>query len=154
MLNIQLGTAASITPINPLGDLDPSFVNRSTIVRTIIEVLLYTDGMANSIDGAVNIDIGLGVSSVTAATANVHADPSLGAEFPRDGWIFRTRRVVANQQQSGTVEMWSFARVHEDIRSQRKLDRGEEFLAINSSVSSGTGFTVRISGIIRTLLLT
>ena len=153
LLNIQLGTASTITPLNPLMDLSDSQVERVTIVRTIMEIRLYPDAMANSVDGAVNIDLGLGISSKEEATGNLHPDPDTQSDYPRHGWLYRTRRVVCNQQSTGVVEAFTFPLIHENIMSQRKLDRGEEYLMIVSSVSSGTGFTVRIAGIIRTLVL-
>ena len=153
LLNVQLGSGAQSTPIDPLIDLEVSQTRKATIVRTLIDILIYPDGMVNGVSGAVTVDFGLGIASAEAAAANVHADPETQAEYPMKGWLFRTRRVVANQQDSGTAEMWSFPRIHEDLRSQRVVDRGEAFLVMTSLVSSGTGFTVRIAGIIRTLVL-
>ena len=151
LINIQVGTTSSITTIDLLGDLDPAKTN-VTVVRQLIDLTIYPDGMGDTVDGGQMLDLGIGVVSAEAHSANVVPDPASSLDYPRDGWLWLRRCVVLNQQ-SGVGE-WVYARhIDDDSRSQRKVDRGVLFLSGDNAVSSGVGFTLRICGRIRTLVL-
>jgi len=126
----------------------PVNVRRQTLVRTILELDLYSETVAG-VWGTQIIDLGIGITSQEAFAAGVVADPVTANDQPSRGWIFRARRVVAQNAAGGPV-------VHPlriDIRASRKLDDGECFLVINNTTDLGTAFTVRAAGLIRQLWL-
>ena len=150
--NIQVGSGSSFTPVDLLANLDAA-KTKVTVVRVIVTGLCYPDTLVSAVSGVSQLDWGIGVVSAEARAAAVVPDPGDMAEFPRDGWLVRSRAVVATQQDSGTAEQWHFWELREDIRSARVVDRGQLFLAGDSSVSSGTGLTLRFNCVIRCLVL-
>ncbi len=150
--NIQLGATASITPVNLLAGLDAGRT-KVTVVRILLDMLIYVDGMANSVDGANRLLLGIGVVSQDAQVAGQFPDPGVDSDRPRDGWLFKRAVTVANQQSSGTQEAFLFPEIHADVRAKRIVDRAELFMAATSFTSSGTGSTLRLAGMARCLVL-
>ncbi len=153
LFNVQLGVTSTITPVDLLGNVDAAKTNR-TVTRLLIDFTAYVDGMANSLDGGNLLDMGVAVYSLEAHTAGAHPDPAVASDFPAAGWLWRSRVVVLNQQSSGTQESYQYPHVQLDLRAQRMANRGTTLRLLGSSASSsGTGSTLRIAGIIRTLVL-
>ena len=126
----------------------PVNVRRQTLVRTIIELSLYSTTVVGAW-GTQGVDLGIGITSQEAFAAGVVADPNVSNDQPSRGWIYRTRKVVA---QNGAGSQIIFE-LRGDIRSQRKLDDGECYIVINNGADLGTSFTVRAEGLIRQLWL-
>ena len=126
----------------------PVNVRRQTLVRTLIELRLYSASVAEAW-GTQIADIGIGITSQEAFAAGVVADPNTAGDQPSRGWIYRTRVAVA-QNGIGAQVLYE---VRADIRSQRKLDDGECFIILANGVDLGTSFTVKANGLIRQLWL-
>ena len=151
LLNIQIGTTGTMTVVDLLANLDPAKTN-VTVVRQLIDLTLYPDGLGQDVDGVQQLDLGIGVVSEEAFGAGVVPDPNQETEYPRDGWLW-VRRMVTTNQGGTSGAHYESRHIDDDSRSQRKVDRGVLFLAGENSVSSGVGFTCRLSGRIRTLVL-
>ena len=122
LLNIQLGNGAAITPIDVLANLTGA-PHTVTIVRTIVNLVIYPDGVANAVDGAAHLYMGLAMVGDEAAAAGVQYDPHVDIDQPRDGWLWRGMGLVISQQSSGTGEAFRFATIREDLRGSRKVER-------------------------------
>jgi len=151
ILNIQVGTTASISPIDLLKNLDDA-KTKITVVRQLIDLVIYPDNMGETVDGAQSLNLGIGVVSKEAMIADVVPDPATDTDYPRDGWMWVATAIILNQQ-SAVGEYVRPAHYMVDSRSQRVVDRGDCFLAADNSVSSGVGFTLRIAGRVRSLVL-
>jgi len=126
----------------------PVNVRRQTLVRTLVMLSFQSESVAGAW-GTQTLDVGIGITSQEAFAAGVVADPNSANDQPSRGWIYRTRKVVA-QNGAGSPVMFD---VTADIRSQRKLDDGECFLVVNNSAALGTAFSVRMSTLVRQLWL-
>ncbi len=126
----------------------PVNVRRQTLVRTIIDLELFSTTVAGAW-GTQRIDLGVGIASQEAFAAGVLADPDVAGDQPSRGWIFRTRRMVSQNGIGGQI----LHHVHVDIKAGRKLDDGEAYIIMNSTADLGTAFTTRAVGIVRQLWL-
>ena len=135
----------SIVKLMPL--LSSDEIRGHTITRMIAEISLYSTSIAGAY-GAVLADLAIGVGSEESVNAGIIPDPDVADDEPMTGWLWRTRCVVA---QNGTG-MDPVKRCLFDVRSQRKMDGARAYLAINVTANLGTSFTVRMDGIVRTLL--
>ncbi len=126
----------------------PVNVRRQTLVRTLITMDLFSTTVAGAW-GTQSVDIGIGITSQEAFAAGVVADPNVSGDQPSRGWIYRTRRMVA-QNSIGSPVLFH---LNADIRASRKLDDGECYFVLNNTVDLGTAFTVGVGGIIRQLWL-
>ncbi len=134
--------------VSLMSGVAPVNVRRQTLVRTIIELDLYSLTVAGAW-GTQVIDIGIGITSQEAFAAGVVADPNVSNDQPSRGWIYRTRRVVAQEATGGNI----LHPLRADIRASRKLDDGECYIVINNTTDLGTAFTVQATGLIRQLWL-
>ncbi len=80
--------------VSLMSGVAPVNVRRQTLVRTLIELSLYSTTVAG-VWGTQIVDIGIGITSQEAFAAGVLADPDTANDQPSRGWIYRTRRVVA-----------------------------------------------------------
>ena len=119
-----------------------------TLMRTIVGFDIgYT--VHDSGEGSQSIDIGIGVTSQEAFAANTVPDPNVDSDFPTRGWIFRARgRIFGFAADQPMVYSW---RVDRDLRSRRKLENGECYVAFNNFSVEGVASTVRVNGLIRQL---
>ena len=119
-----------------------------TLVRTIIK-LAFRETPPGVASGSQIIDVGIGLVSVDARVAGALPDPAAAGDFPVTGWIYRSRVLVpAEALGTGYVQP---VIIQEDLRSQRKLDRADPVLIVDSTTDEGAELTVRIVGIIRML---
>ena len=125
----------------------PINTRQTTVVRQIIDLYMQSATVAGAW-GSQIIDIGIGVISQEAATAQVFPDPNAD-ERPVSGWLFRTQCMVA-QNGVGAQILYE---CHRDIRTGRKVYDGELTIIINSLAGPGTAFTTQVRGMVRTLLL-
>ena len=120
-----------------------------TVGRMIGDLYLFSATVAGAW-GAHRLDLGAGTFPQEGFAAGVVADPSESTDEPRGGWMFRTRCVVG---QNGAGGGFALARCQFDMRAMRKLDGDEFALVLETVLEAGTTFTVRVVGIIRTLVL-
>ena len=140
------GGAQSLTSL--MTGVVPVNVRRQTLIRTILMLELFSATIAGAW-GTEVLDIGIGITSQEAFAASVVADPNVANDQPSRGWIYRTRRVVAQNGIGGSV----IYTLHADIRASRKLDDGECFIVMNATDNRGTAFSVVVVGLIRQLWL-
>ena len=129
-----------------MGSTTPNESEGETIIRCIGELSLFSASIAGAY-GVQGLDIGVGVASQEAFAAQSLSDPNTASEEPRGGWLFRTRCTVA-QNGTGTpvIYVCKF-----DMRSARKIDGDELFVAFRSANVLGTSFVLRVHGIVRCL---
>ena len=125
----------------------PEDTRGTTVVRVLYDLQLHSTSVAGAW-GVQALDLAFGVTSQEAFAAGVFPDPNAD-ERPVGGWMFRTRCVIA-QNGAGAPILTS---CKGDLRSGRKLDAGEVYVVANNSDLDGTAFTVRVTGIIRLLLM-
>ena len=125
-----------------------------TVVRSIGRLFVCPSVVANSTISIQDISLGIGVMSATGfAATGGPPDPSVDTEIPTNGWLYRDRAALVNQQDSGTVEAFRFPEFHWDIRAGRKVDRGVLFIVgVNKDLMAGTT-AVKVSGLVRSLVL-
>ena len=121
-----------------------------TIVRTIVDLTCLPSSVGAQI-GVMQIDVGLLVASQEEFAASVVSDPSNLGDKPISGWYWRHRMFCRDHTTSGAVT--SEVRVHADLKGRRKVGHGEPLFIVDSSLASGTAFSVDILGFIRTLVL-
>jgi len=126
----------------------PVNVRRQTLVRTIITLDLSSATVAGAW-GTQDVTIGIGITSQEAFAAGVVPDPETSGDQPSRGWIYRKRRVVA---QNGIGAQVVYV-IENDIRASRKLDDGECFIVITNIAIAGTAFSVNVHGLVRQLWL-
>ena len=120
--------------------------------HTVVRVIINVDLASTTVSGAWGtqlVDLGIGMISTEAIGASVFPDPNIDSERPQGGWMYRTRRIVA-QNGTGTPVVYT---VGADIRSARKVDQVKLFLIVNNNVNRGTSFAIDVSGMIRVLSL-
>jgi len=126
----------------------PVNVRRQTLIRTLITLDVTSETVAG-VWGTQTLDLGIGITSQEAFAAGVVADPITANDQPSRGWIYRTRRVIAQNGSGGKVVYT----VQADIRASRKLDDGECYIVFNNGTTLGTAFTIRVTGLVRQLWL-
>ncbi len=150
--NQLVPAAAQSSPIDLLANLPVNPVK--TVVRLIGDLFFFPDDRNATVDGVMEIDLGIGVSASEAFVAQVMPDPNVEGDYPTLGWIYVSTRAVHFNNSSGTVESWHYPELHFDIRAARKVDKGILYAVWNNTVVDATGFSVRMSGRIRALCLT
>jgi len=135
----SLSLMTGVAPVN---------VRRQTLVRTIIGLQMNSTTVAGAW-GTQIMDLGIGITSQEAFAAGALPDPVTAGDQPSRGWVFRQRRVVA-QNGNGSVVLYD---IQFDIRAARKLDDGECFIVIDNTAGLGTAFSVVVTGMVRQLWL-
>ncbi len=117
-----------------------------TMVRTIIGMdLAYS--VHDSGEGSHMVDAGIAVASQEAFAAGTVADPSVHTDHPLHGWVFRARHRIFGF--AADQPMVYSARVDRDLRAKRKLDNGEMFIVVQSTLVEGAVSAVRATGLVR-----
>ncbi len=147
LIGSSLGSGAQLV-IDLLGNLSEDERRGITVVRQIIG-LWMTPIPTSGVVGSMFVDVGIGVASEDAIIAGAVPDPNIGQDRPARGWLFRDRVVVVDDADNVVFPTV----IKEDSKSKRRVDSGELFLVMNNTLNSGTGFTVRVAGLIRTLYL-
>ena len=120
----------------------------ATLIRTVYDLFWTSETVAGPW-GVSHEDYGIGVESVEAFNAAAHPDPNTDGDFPTRGWVLRGRMVSSQSVGGGQI----VHRVSGDLHAMRKIDRGTLFFVANHNSIGGTTYTVRVSGLIRSLLL-
>ena len=121
-----------------------------TLVRMIFGINLLASN-PGAVSGQQKVSMGVMVVSDDAFLAGSAAmpDPTVDAEFPVGGWLFRAQYIVQDETlASGIIAP---LRIEKDIRSQRKLDRASLVFRAENDSMEGSTFSVRMVGLIRCL---
>ena len=127
-----------------MGDITPTESRGMTIERVILDLQLIPTSLWVA-EGTQLIDIGIGVVGQDALTAGAVPDPSVTADRPPRGWLFRTRCLVQDHA-AGPAPI---VLCKGDFRGKRKVDHGELVMIADSTAQFGTAFSVTITGIVR-----
>jgi len=146
LLNNSVSNGGQVV-VSLVGNLTPNESAEMTLVRTIMCYQLKAS-VPGGVNGSQLMDIGIGSTSLEAFSAGVIPDPPIATDFPLMGWVYRCRHVVVD---SVDAHDDTPREVTKDIRSQRKISRGELYIAMNNTALDGTTFTVVVTGIIRCL---
>jgi len=146
LIELSVGTGSG-TQQSLLSGTPPINVRGSTVVRVIYRLGLVSSTVGVA-DGALLVDIGVGIASQEAFTAVVLPDPD-SDERPVGGWMFRDRCLVSYGSDMGNPITWC----KEDIHAGKKLTDGEVFMRVQNKAVVGATSTVEIVGLVRLLLL-
>ena len=125
-------------------------LQQMTLLRTIIGFDLART-VHDSGEGSERISIGIGIGREGETAAENVPAPNDGAEFPTRGWVWRASyRIFGFAADQPAIFS---RRVDLDLRSQRKLENGESFLAARLEAIDGSNSTVNIVGMVRQLWL-
>jgi len=145
----------AVQEINLLTNVLPS--DTKTAVRIIGRLIACPASLTAQVQGGMRIDIGIGVATEEAFGVGGASlpNPSLPANQPARGWLYKTTMTCIKEHDSGTTNEFTFVDVlHFDVRAMRKVDRGILFLGIESDSFVGSAFDVDLIGTIRVLCLT
>jgi len=133
-----------------LQDLDLQQSTELTLIRTIIELDVLPDPESIAVSTQ-KVSLGIMVVSNEAVSIGTTAvpDPEVGGDFPSRGWIYRTSRGVHMDNSIGLPPL----ALQADIRSKRRVDRGDLIIKFTNRPALGTGQNVLFTGIVRCLLL-
>ena len=153
LVNVLMVDVVDMTPLNLLVTLTSS--DTISTMRIVGHLMVIPENLDTNVVYQQGVNLGIGVASVEAFTANVLPDPSSPSESPPRGWLW-VDELVQLYSNSATfgVEVYSFPEVRFDIRSSRKVDRGVLFLNGRSISLGNTGESVRLVGRIRVLCAT
>ncbi len=149
VLNIDVASGNSnvISLLSGLGD-----TTEFTLIRTIISVDVVPEDLVEANTGGIQRwAAGIGVTSEEAFSIGISAisNPQTATEHPARGWVWRSAGAVLKIQGVG----FPYPMVREDIRSKRKIDRGDLFLAFSNEALEGTVFAIKLCGMVRCLLM-
>ena len=127
-----------------------------TGIRFLGRLVLISDNALGAVDGAVQCDIGIQVVTDQAFSSGGAAVPqvSASAQVPARGWIYRDRLVFVNGVGAGPIDWHYEGETRFDVGTMRKVDRGTLLLSMRSGLAHGTGFNVKLVGIVRVLCMT
>ncbi len=128
-------------------------IDTITAVRLIIQVEAFPV-LGNAFDGVMTFDIGVGVTSLEAFTANATPDVNTDDEYPPRGWLYIGRKLVVHETADVNFQTVKLAMFDVDIRSQRKVDKGKLYFTMSNNNLVGTSFNIAVGGRIRVLCLT
>jgi len=150
-LDIANGVESLISLLSGLGT---DIATELTLIRTIIRLDVMSTDPVETNQGIQRLAMGIGVVSNEAFAIGTTAvpDSNTSGEHPARGWVYRTAGAIQINISSGAVlsEMW---RVDEDIRTKRKIDRGDLFMKFANLNVQGTGNSLTVVGVVRCLLL-
>ena len=153
IFNLSLADGAALQSQDILFDVAGKY-DVKTVTRLIGKMVIYPDDLDAAVAGAMRVTAGIGVVAEEAHLGNTVPNPSVTTEFPALGWLYRQTDSIIKQNASGTMESWLYPTIQFDLGANRKVDRGVLFFTADATASDGTGFTVRLSGMIRALILT
>jgi len=118
-----------------------------TLVRMVIDLSISP---APPVTGSILLQemfFGIGMISIEALNAGIFPDTQVAGDNPVTGWLWRGHVTITERPDKGHAE------IRADIRTQRKLMYGLPVLIMDSVATSGAGFSMLTSGIIRCLYL-
>jgi len=148
-LNESILAGANVA-VSLLSDLVGNDTMGMTLTRTILSIsvvpILWTGNIGTS-----RIDLGIGMATQEAFAAGVLPDPAVATEEPIQGWAWREKLIFFNP---GSVSAGlDIPRTNADLKSRRKIDDGELYVAIDNITVDQGGNTLLVLGLIRTLYL-
>ncbi len=146
-MGVTMG-APTLLSFTLVGLLSENELRGNTLTRTIGRIQMMAN-VPSLTTGTLEIDAGIGIIERDALTAGALPDPSIAADAPGRGWVWRDKMVVRDSEDTlneGVVSEFKF-----DVRGQRKMYNATLVLILESTVLSGVTFTMRVSGIVRTL---
>ncbi len=140
--------------VDLLGNM--SAFDNKTVVRMIGRLHAFPNDLIAQVDGAMKVDIAVGVTSLEAFAAGIFPDPDDASEQPIHGWLYRTQMVAIKEHATGTTNEYQHTDTLQfDVKGSRKVDRGVLFLVTESNnITGATAFDVRLTGMWRCLALT
>jgi len=151
LVNRIVASGADATPDDLLADFPEIFVK--TVVRSIGRLLVFPDDRNATFDSVQRLDLGIGVAAEEAFLAGIVPDPDVGKEYPALGWIYRATGVMVSNNSSGTLEGYHYPELLWDTGANRKVDKGRLYLTMSNNIVDGTPATVRVAGLVRSLML-
>ncbi len=154
-VNQQLveGTPQSANLLTQAPDLDTM-----TVARLIGRLYVSHDSLTAQVDSRMMVEVGIGVASQEAfAVAGAAGLPIVGAaaSAPPRGWLYRGEMQAIKVHSSGTTyEVMMPDKDKFDLGAMRKVDKGVLFLIADTKLVGGTTATIRMTGLIRTMVLT
>ena len=145
LVNFTLASGTG-SPITLLPGRTPEEMQGYTLIRTIMCYQIMPEA-AGAVIGEQVVDIAIGTASQEAFAAGVVPDPSVEADEPQRGWVYRCRHHVRDST-GFSIQYPTFER---DLRAMRKIDNGELYLVTDNFALVGTAFSIRFLGIIRSL---
>jgi len=149
-------SAATKSPVDLLTTLTPS--DTITAIRIIIRLYCIPQNLSDNIDGGSRIDIGIGVAAEEAFTANVVPDPSVMADVPARGWLWKGTLIAVANTVTGPParDIYYGTEISADVRAMRKVDRGNLYIARQAKdfSVSGSFLPVTLVGMVRVLCAT
>ncbi len=139
--------------VGVVNDLDGTLSVADSQGLTLTRMIVDLSTASATIGGAWGIQrlaIGMGMASREAFTAAALPSPESPSEEPARGWVYRTNVLVGQNGDGGAI---LGPRIMVDIRAQRRLDSGRFFIKMINTDVLGTGFDVRVTGMIRCLFL-
>ena len=137
--------------ISLLGDFTQIDTEGMTLTRLLmrltVQQVVSSIGTANETS---LYDMGIGIIEQDAFAAAVFPDPNVQNDQPPRGWVYRARVGLTDV---AAVPSWDPQFLQEDLRGRRVVGNGELVLIHNNNASIGNGFTMHITGLIRSLFL-
>jgi len=126
-----------------------------TVERIILDLTAYA-GPTNEVEGAVAVDVSIGVSAQEAFENSDLPDSEISDEYPIRGWLYVATKPVYQALPTGATPtaMWrQDAHFQADLRAKRKIDKGVLYLRLMTVIVSNT-LTVFRTGRVRVLCAT
>ena len=145
LINFSVGAGAQSETLLQLvpGTLSEGF----TLVRSLIRLQVTSNNIVGT-NGSMLMRLGIGLTTKEAFDAGVVSDPNVNTEAPIHDWIWRDSCLVQQDDPALPPTFCNF-----DIRSQRKIAAGRIYLVTAADLCLGSSFSVRLTGIIRLLIL-
>ena len=125
-----------------------------TVARILLDIWAFPDATDQS-EAAAFFHFGIGVGSAEAFVAGVLPDPDIVADYPTLGWVYVASKPVLQGlpivSGGGGVTRLT-VHINEDLRGQRKVDRGVLYMTAVSRAITGV-VTIRVVGRVRALCL-
>jgi len=128
-------------------------VDTKTLTRLIVDLWAYPPVTNAAAQRANAVNLGIGVSSLEAFTAETLPDPGTQADYPQQGWLYVATKPVLKFFVTTEHSQVVGAHFQADLRAQRKVDRGTLFMVIENVGVNGAD-NVDFWGRIRALCLT
>ena len=145
-VGVTIATGAQ-TLVGLMGDLE---VNESVgfrLLRTLVKLYLRP-ATPGAVNGSQLFTCGMGVASGDEFAAAAVPDPTVMADFPPRGWVVRDQDVVFDSTSSTDQNPTVMAH---DLKAQRNVNNGELYLVFENDPSTGSTFSLAVSGIVRCL---
>ena len=130
-----------------MGSIDEDESLGMTVTRLLVCVALVPSPLGG-VNGIQRIDMGIARTSREAREVGADPEPGDATDHPLGGWLYRCRFAVLDDPTPG----YPTVLVREDLKAQRKIDRGTMTVFVASNTVQGTAFTIRIIGSVRMLV--